>query len=459
MEPTIKIHTGNCLDVLKEYPDNYFDSIVTDPPYGLGKEPNPNLVIADWIKQGYHEITGKGFMGKEWDCFVPQPIIFKEILRVLKPGGHMLCACGTRTQDWMTMSLRFAGFEVRDVITWHYGSGFPKSLDISKALDKYFGEDDSEAIDRYKGWGTALKPATEFFTLARKPLSEPTVSQNILKWGVGGINIDGCRIRVSEQDIETSILKQSKNPTNNYNNNPLKKYGDYEKNEAVAIKENGRFPANVMFDEDMANELDQQSGITTSGKVKEDKNSYEGISNTKFLRGISNSQNQHGDTGGASRFFYMAKASRSERNKGLENLGLKKEFGHSRFDKCKNCGGYLLQGPDRDSGCTCDNPERENLTVHGNFHPTVKPVSLMTELVKLITPPGGVCLDPFCGSGTTGVGCKINNFNAVLIDMDADYTKITQHRVNAWVPEKEVKEQLKKTETIIKEQNTLQFPE
>lgn len=445
MEPQIKIHTGNCLDVLKEYPDNYFDSIVTDPPYGLGKEPNPNLVIADWIKQGYHEITGKGFMGKEWDCFVPQPIIFKEILRVLKPGGHMLCACGTRTQDWMTMSLRFAGFEIRDVITWHYGSGFPKSLDISKALDKYFGaerevigskgtaadirgnssngngisSDSSKQKDRlpnnitapktdaakqYQGWGTALKPATEFFTLARKPLSEPTVAQNILKWGVGGINIDGCRIEKQEGDR----TEYGRDTLLDYEHNSVA-LGKFNQNTPYIPDDNGRFPANVMFNEDMANELDKQSGISKStggdgSKFKaENRNAY---SNTSLFNQVKEGKNGlgFGDTGGASRFFYIAKASRSERNKGLENLGLKKEFGYSRFDKCKNCDGYMLQGPDRDSGCTCDNQERENLTVHGNFHPTVKPVSLMSELVKLITPPGGVCLDPFCGSGTTGVG-------------------------------------------------------
>ncbi len=471
----IEILTGDCREVLKQYPDNHFDSVVTDPPYGLGKEPDPNVILASWIEKGYHEITGKGFMGKEWDAFVPQPIIFKEILRVLKPGGHILCACGTRTQDWMTMSMRFAGFEIRDVITWHYGNGFPKSLDISKALDNYLGAErevvgvagksgaerncmagdfkggeyfetqaNSYEAKQWDGWGTALKPATEFFTLGRKPLSEPTVAKNILKWGVGGINIDGCEIDLNGDYKSKANGRPSLTGLDD----------NYNSETANQADENGRFPANVMFDEYAAKLLDQQSGNLKSGKgiIGTGKGTDEQTIFGKGKGGIITSS--FGDSGGASRFFYIAKASKSERNKGLEDLGLKKEMGHSRYDTCKNCAGY-----NRDSGCACDNPEREHLVIEGNYHPTVKPVKLMCELVKLITPKGGVTLDPFCGSGTTGVGCKIEGFNAVLIDMEPEYTEIAQHRVNAWVPEKEIKQQLKKPEPKIKEQNSLEFPE
>jgi DNA modification methylase len=188
-----ELHHGDCLDVLKTLADCSVDAIVTDPPYGLGKEPDPVKVMAAWILQGYFEVEGSGFMGKKWDAFVPQPIIWKEVFRVLKPGGHLLAFAGTRTQDWMAMSLRFAGFEIRDMIAWVYGSGFPKSLDISKAIDKAAnvefdavpasgvgfmnaeGEggynvtknqlirkgDSTPEAKQWEGWGTALKPAVE----------------------------------------------------------------------------------------------------------------------------------------------------------------------------------------------------------------------------------------------------------------------------------------------------------
>jgi len=226
----MKVINGDNIEVLKTYPDNYFDSIVTDPPYGLGKEPNPNELLKDWIEKGYHEIQGKGFMGKEWDAFVPQPNFWKEVFRVLKPGGHVLAFYGTRTYDWGVMAMRFAGFEVRDCIQWLYGSGFPKSHNIGKSVDKLKGnerklvgegksgktakafnlnEQQREAgtgilagqyeitkgNSEWEGWGSALKPANEPIVLARKPLEKGlSIAENVLKWGTGGINIDGCRV-------------------------------------------------------------------------------------------------------------------------------------------------------------------------------------------------------------------------------------------------------------------------
>lgn len=412
--------------------------------------------------------TAKGFMGKKWDYDVPSIETWKEIFRVLKPGGHILVACGTRTQHRMAVNIEDAGFEIRDVICWHYGSGFPKSLNISKAIDNYFGaereiigstgtmpdqtggrinaEAGSEETFKRKenyitlpatpeaqqndGFGTGIKPATEFWTLARKPISETTVAKNVLKWGVGGLNIDQCRIEKQKGDRteygRDNLLDYKKESV---------ALGKFNQNTPYTPNAEGRWPANVIFDEHMSDELDKQSGITTSGKVKEDKEAYEGESNTKFLRGKSTSQNQHGDTGGASRFFYVAKASKSERNKGLENMGFEKEFGHSRFDKCKNCGGYILQGPNRPSQCTCENPERGDLVVKGNFHPTVKPVNLMRYLVRLITPKGGKCLDPFCGSGTTGIGMKLEGIGGTLIDRTFKYCQISRARISAWEPE------------------------
>jgi site-specific DNA-methyltransferase (adenine-specific) len=220
---------GDCLERLKELPDNSVDSIVTDPPYGLGKEPDALKMLTDWIETGHHDVKGRGFMGKEWDAFVPQPQVWHECLRVLKPGGHLLAFAGTRTQDLMTLGLRLAGFEIRDMVAWGYGSGFPKSLDVSKALDKMAGAERevvgradriagnksvgtighsrcvpditapaTDAAKQWNGWGTALKPALEPITLARKPL-EGTVAANVLKWHTGALNIDGCRVATDDK--------------------------------------------------------------------------------------------------------------------------------------------------------------------------------------------------------------------------------------------------------------------
>lgn len=241
---TYKVFQGDNLDLLSQYPDNYFDSVVTDCPYGLGKEPNAEELMKDWIEKGYHEISGSGFMGKEWDAFVPQPIFWKEIFRVLKHGGHVLSFFGTRTYDWGVMAMRFAGFEVRDCIQWLYGNGFPKSHNISKAIDKMYGAErevigqkvrgdvqkakengsgylsdpanrnnekqfgygielittpSTKEAKQWDGWGSALKPANEPIVLARKPLEKGlSIAENVLKWGTGALAIDKCRITSSE---------------------------------------------------------------------------------------------------------------------------------------------------------------------------------------------------------------------------------------------------------------------
>lgn len=256
---TFKIYNGNCFDILKTLPDNSIDSIVTDPPYGLSKEPDMNDVLAAWMNGLEYKHGHAGFMGKEWDSFVPGPNIWKECLRVLKPGGHMVAFFGTRTYDLGVLAIRMAGFEIRDQLAWVYGSGFPKSLDVSKAIDATLatgkssskalsqteksrpvvgevkrvvsknrlaseGHSDtgvkrnrerfidtetkpipvtaalSDAAKQWEGWGTALKPAQEPIVLARKPLSENTVAKNVLKYGTGGINIDDCRIEIDTND-------------------------------------------------------------------------------------------------------------------------------------------------------------------------------------------------------------------------------------------------------------------
>lgn len=365
-----KVIFGDNLTVLKDFSDNSIDSIVTDPPYGLGKEPDIVKVMEAWIEKGFCEIKQGGFMGKKWDAFVPQPIFWKEAFRVLKPGGYILCACGTRTQDWMTASLRFAGFKIRDVVTYMYGSGFPKSLNIKKALDKK--KNITDEIDQWDGYGTNLKPACEFFTLAQKPISENTIAQNVLKWGVGVINIDSCRIGEAK-----------------------------------------RFPANIIFDEEATKMLDEQTGLLTSGGYPSAgvKRSYNGIYGKPNKR---KEGNIHHNVGGASRFFYCAKASTIERNFGLENFP-KKAGG------VKNASGR---------GFSKSDPYAEILAA--NHHVTIKPVSLMQYLARLITPKMGTVLDPFNGSGTTGIACKIEGFNYIGIEQDEEYCNISKARIKAW---------------------------
>ena len=220
-----KILCGNSLELLKTFPDNHFDAVVTDPPYGLS------------------------FMNKHWDYDVPTVELWREVLRVLKFGGHILVACGTRTQHRMAVNIEDAGFEIRDVITWHYGSGFPKSLDVSKAIDKAAGAEREDREDNpitaptdeakeWDGWGTALKPSTEFWTLARKPLSENTIAENVLKYGTGGINIDGCRVKTSDGG------DRGRPP-----HTPNKIFGNGEGTNLTESEHNnlGRFPANLIL--------------------------------------------------------------------------------------------------------------------------------------------------------------------------------------------------------------------
>jgi DNA modification methylase len=720
---------GNNIDILKTYPDNYFDAVVTDPPYGLGKEPNAAELMKDWVEHGYHEVSGSGFMGKEWDAFVPQPVFWKEVFRVLKHGGHVLSFFGTRTYDWGVMSMRFAGFEVRDCIQWLYGSGFPKSHNISKALDKMEGAErqiigeynahrdnsirkkitykgiasegkgglagkkcggmtsitapSTEDAKQWDGWGSALKPAHEDLVLARKPfqfssdfvylyenivynlkvqlcqsklfvkdakeiftLSQKelqgegldfaqwsvektfntkvdlsvlmdmlqlelkednttlnivlswlntlvelwsvaniyttetesstitelrilnslewesifqnitllkdkkigglsvnvltaeslfsvlnlklndilihsakesailkveekgfvpnseqivlarkplekglSIAENILKWGVGGINIDATR-------ISTENKKEYENNCNR--TNVKSHWGNSNFGSIVKANNQGRFPANIilqhhpececkgtkkikpsngsgkasekgggfskgMFGDGTSDNigggftdaegkeevenwdchedcpiriLDEQSGVTKSPSETKKKNSANG--ETKNCYGKYSSENRiingHADSGGASRFFkhcnyseqdfvrfqYQAKASKSERNKGLEGFDTKQTTG----------GGGTYN---EEAGAKYGSIKAEGK----NFHPTVKPIKLMQYLVKMITPPNGIVLDPFCGSGTTGIACKLEGFQFVGMEQDPEYFKIAEGRIKNYKEEKE----------------------
>jgi site-specific DNA-methyltransferase (adenine-specific) len=437
---TVALRHGDCLDVLASMPDASVDSVVTDPPYLIG------------------------FMGKGWDAadgIAGQPEVWAECLRVLKPGGHLLAFGATRTYHRMTVAIEDAGFEIRDSLHWCYGSGFPKSLDVSKAIDKAAGAERevvgtkkavpgvafisdgpaelnitapaTDAARQWSGWGTALKPAHEPIVVARKPLVG-TVAGNVLAHGTGALNIDGCRVGfVSEADEQES---KAKNQHADFGTEPggNNVYVDYSMVERKNYDPPGRWPANLVFTHaaDCADvcadgcpvaELDGQSGVSKSGAAGKKGSSG-------FADGYDGDYSvPYGDTGGASRFFtvtewdpiadvapfrYVAKPSKRERNAGLDGLPGKREADRAKAD-----------------GVGGDNPRNRSNAAKVNHHPTVKPVALMRWLVRLVTPPGGTVLDPFAGSGTTLIAATLEGFDAIGIEMTDDYLPIIEGRV-AW---------------------------
>jgi site-specific DNA-methyltransferase (adenine-specific) len=419
----MKLLLGDCLDKLKELDDNSVDSIVTDPPYGLS------------------------FMGKKWDYDVPSTEIWEECIRVLKPGGHLLSFAGSRTYHRMAVRIEDAGFEIRDQIMWIYGSGFPKSMDISKQIDKKFGAErevigeymypdgkprnttmhqttrngiysniktNGEPNDRsitapetdeaknWEGWGTALKPAHEPIVMARKPLVG-TVVDNILEWGTGGINIDGCRIGVDNNDINHRSIDNKNVHTTNFANNGNPRPDKIPEQESQ-LNSKGRFPANIIFDEEAGRILDEQSGTSKSTGGTNDI-----IVESKFgqVSNIPQTPFSYGDTGGASRFFYCPKTSKSDRNAGTTNT-----------------------------------------------HPTVKPTDLMSYLIRLVTPKGGIVLDPFMGSGSTGKGAVREGMVFIGIERESEYFEIAEARIqneidNVGKPKKASKQKETKVEPIV----------
>lgn len=375
MSKKYKLYQGDNMESIKKLPDNSIDSIVTDPPYGLK------------------------IFGKKWDCNVPSVEFWKECLRVLKPGGHVLSFGGTRTFHRMVINIEDAGFEIRDQIMWIYGSGFPKGLNVGKSVDKiqgnereYVGENNkpsgkslfdqdrntgmfanpvksipiTKGTSPQEGWGTGLKPANEPICLARKPISEKTIADNMLKWGVGGINIDGCRVgsEIRSNGNTMMDIRGGKFSVENDRTIRLKR-----ENPNVI----GRFPANIIFDDEAAEILDN-------------------------------------DSGGASRFFYVAKTSSKERN-----MGLGDDFEEKKYDLNRVQESGTLE-------------ERYNLKSKNN-HPTIKPINLMTYLCRLITPPNGIIFDPFMGSGSTGISALLEGFRFVGMEMDSDYFKICESRI------------------------------
>jgi DNA modification methylase len=372
----VRLFLGDCLDALRQLSDASVDAVVTDPPYGLS------------------------FMGKKWDYDVPSVEVWAECLRVLKPGGHLLAFAGTRTQHRMAVRIEDAGFEIRDMIAWVYGSGFPKSLDVSKAIDKAAGAERevvggkkramagwsmdggtkfvdrnitapaTDAARQWAGWGTALKPALEPITVARKPLSG-TVAATVLEHGTGALNVDGCRVGEREKRM--------------LNRGGSIGYGGSEPQGVVEDGGCGRWPANLIHDggDEVVGLFPAQAGAAApvhrrnSDKFRQTYGSFGGNIDEA-------GSTFHGDTGSAARFFYSPKADGTDRNEGTEAR---------------------------------------------NIHPTVKPTDLMQYLCRLVTPPGGTVLDPFMGSGSTGKAAQMEGFRFIGCERDPDYFAIAKARI------------------------------
>ena len=530
----MELINGDCIEEMKKLPENSVDAIVTDPPYGLefmGKEWDKLWSKRDAKKDSSMNRNNDPYLGARVDKYVAgyeaqqfHNAWAKECLRVLKPGGFLLSFGGTRTYHRMACGIEDAGFEIRDCIQWLYGSGFPKSLNIGKQIDKMnfrfydkgfqdycnecrnkkgyshnrinelmntattgggfsssvmgnkqfnelptlemysklkqilqmdnrydklikkteaerevigkgkakfleqnkvfelnkegYGDYDLTApatpeAKQWEGYGTALKPANEPIVVARKPLSEKNVALNVLKWRTGGINIDGCRIGHNEP-IKLANRKQRKAGWN------IQNCGfDSTKNTTASANFQGRFPANILFDEEAARLLDLQSGKLSKGGFQKGsimKTNGTGGEATGNIYGVYGGQinnpniNMFNGNYGASRFFYCAKASRSERNAGCDNLPKGEAPGSKRSKPAEGRSSAL--GEPR-----------------SNFHPTVKPVKLMQYLIRLVAPKGATVLDPFMGSGTTGIAHK-EGVEFIGIEKDAEYIKIARARIN-----------------------------
>ena len=328
-----------------------------------------------------------GFMGKSWDStgIAFNVEVWQEALRVLKPGGHLLAFSGSRTYHRMAVAIEDAGFQIRDQIMWIYGSGFPKSLNLK---------------DEWQGWGTALKPAHEPLVLARKPLIG-TVADNVLAYGTGGLNIDGSRV-----GIDGGTARDGKA------NEPNDSGWENMRGHGVAQLNAGRWPANVIHDG--SEEVVELFPITAPAKSGfRNLNGKKSINAFGDFNGQPDSIGGHDDNGGsAARFFYCAKANKKDRNEGLDD-----------FDAIRVHDGRKAGNPGG------SNPRNRTNDAKVNHHPTVKPTDLMRYLCRLITPPNGVVLDPFMGSGSTGRGAILEGFDFIGIEQDADYIKIAQARI------------------------------
>jgi site-specific DNA-methyltransferase (adenine-specific) len=425
MEIKNQIFNDDCLDFLqKQVPDNYFDALITDPPYGLSDH-NEKIIketLLNWLNGKDDYIPKiKGFMGQNWDGFVPSPKIWKEIYRVLKPGSYGVVFAGNRTLDLMSISLRLVGFKIKDILFFLYGSGFPKGFNIEKGLKKLGYKEESE---KYFDFKTCLKPAYEPIILIQKEMSEKNVCLNILKWGTGGLNIGKCRI--GNEVITTYDAPVGTFAGENSKRGLFKNYKQHI----------GRYPANIIYEcscneDEILKEklLIKQKGAekTTGGffkksveKGKPGGNTYIGGKQLHLnINCIGNMLDNQGKN--ISRFFYSAKANKNERLfycKICNDVYSYKEIeNHIHRENIK--GGHRIIYNFRDINAE-----------HIVFHPTQKNLNLMRWLVRLIVPENGIVLDPFLGTGTTAIACLLENCNYIGIEKNDIYFKISQKRLN-----------------------------
>ncbi len=430
----MRLANGDALIKLRKLDENSLDALVTDPPAGIA------------------------FMGKDWDkdkggrdqWIAWLSSVLKEAKRVLKPGAYALVWALPRTSHWTATAIENSGFDIRDIVTHIFGTGFPKSLNVGKAIDKAAGAKrkvigrrtdraaspihnikggynkkspnnldlseitapSTKEAKQWDGWGTALKPAAEHWILARTPPSEKTVAANVLKWGTGAINIDESRIEPPKGDHKG---KGGGGVAEHWQGKDMKNTiyeGGYKRTPPDHTQ--GRFPANVMFDEEAGRMLDEQSGTGKSGSGTRGKGGNKYANGKGFANTLSETGQPIGyyDFGGASRFFYCPKASSAERNKGLEDLP--KKLGGMRSE---NSGQHISRRKGDDPAPV------------PNHHPTVKALDLMEYLIRLITPPKGIVLDPFMGSGSTGIAARRAGFDFIGIEKDTEYFEIAKKRL------------------------------
>jgi len=429
------IRHSDCYEEMRRMPDASIDAIISDPPYGLSREADVREVMRLWCDGKKYQHGHKGFLGKEWDSFVPGPEVWAECCRVLKPGGHLLAFCSTRTWDLMSIAIRMGGFECRDTIgcptlAWVHGGGMPKSRNIDG------------------GYGTALKPTWEVILMFRKPLTG-SVEENMAEHGVGVLNIKDCGIetqddlgRLNPNKAQTFIFVGGSKA------GPTRQYG-------VAIEEQRRWPSNILLThhaeceivrrpvaasqmslvdvnaesgEEEAwdchpycqiralNEQSEGRGIHGAGSAKPPTVGEYGGTASMFGGKIGHrgtDGQRYGDSGGASRFFYCAKSSKGERENGLRGR-----------IKCVICGELDTETHDRDG---------QKYICIRNDHPTVKPVDLLRWLIRLAVPQNGLVLDPFCGSGTTLIAAGLEDRRFIGIEREERYVEIATARLAHWL--------------------------
>ena len=476
-----KLFNGSMLDILEVIEPNTIDSIVTDPPYGLtsitkrfGKE---NSAECQYGKDGSFARLSRGFMGKEWDGSGIEYNIdtWKKCYDVLKPGGYLLAFGGSRTFHRIACAIEDAGFEIRDTIMWLYGSGFPKSMNIGLAIDKKNGVESEvigqqvvpditgdaygtmndkqggsykKATNDWAGWGTALKPSFEPIIVARKPFKGSLVD-NVIENGVGGINIDECRVFGEDTEELQKNWTDRKAPAG-FNGDKSGIYGSGKTDNTIAYTPNGRFPANTIltYDETDFDEVcggfpnTKSNGGKTSMPKMNSKSDGINIYNfgKKKAERIDNDYIAPCDSGSAARYFYCAKASKKDRDEGLDEFEekpktLTENKGRTFNDRCAICGKKFIGSPE--TICHCEKPitDKSKSAMSKNTHPTVKPTDLMQYLVRLVTPNGGTILDPFNGSGSTGKAVmyenkeRNKNYKYIGIELTEEYLPISKARI------------------------------